>query len=65
MTERIVTTLRLPPDVKAFHEEEARHNMSSQNSEIVRALRAHMRTRAARSRRSTGEAHLYQSAQNA
>ncbi len=65
MTERIVTTLRLPPDVKAFLEEEARHNMSSQNSEIVRALRAHMRARTTRTRRSSTGAQIEQSAQGA
>lgn len=50
MSQKIATTLRLPPDVKAYLEEEARHNMSSQNSEIVRALRAQMRAKAARNR---------------
>jgi len=38
-----VTTFRLPPDVKAFLEAEARENASSQNSEIVRAIRAAMK----------------------
>lgn len=43
MTQRTVTTLRLPADVKAFLEAEALENGSSQNSEIVRAIRAQMR----------------------
>lgn len=34
--------LRLPPDVKTWVEHEAKRNGSSQNSEIVRALRAAM-----------------------
>lgn len=57
MRERIVTTLRLPPDVKAFLEEEARQNMSSQNSEIVRALRAHMRSRGVLARHADSSHH--------
>jgi hypothetical protein len=39
------TSLRLPPDVKAFIEDEARENASSQNSEIVRAIRAVMKSK--------------------
>ena len=31
--------LRLPADLKAWIEEEAKRNASSQNSEIIRALR--------------------------
>lgn len=38
----ITTTMRLPLDVKAFLEEEAQLNSSSQNSEIVRAIRDRM-----------------------
>jgi hypothetical protein len=37
--------LRLPPDAKAFIEAEARENSSSQNSEIVRAIRAAMKAK--------------------
>ncbi|MER8511700.1 Arc family DNA-binding protein [Mesorhizobium sp. M1060] len=37
--------VRLPPDVKAFLKAEAKENASSQNSEIVRALRASMRAK--------------------
>lgn len=36
------TTLRLPLDVKAFIESEARKNASSQTSEVIRAVRAVM-----------------------
>ncbi len=39
--------IRLPLDVKAFIEAEAFENSSSQNSEIVRALRAAMKARGA------------------
>ena len=39
------TSLRLPLDVKAFIEHEARENASSQNSEIVRAIRAAMKAK--------------------
>lgn len=37
--------IRLPPDVKAFIKAEAVDNASSQNSEIVRAIRAQMKAR--------------------
>lgn len=37
--------LRLPSDVKAYIEAEARENTSSQNSEIVRAIRAAMKSK--------------------
>ncbi len=37
--------VRLPPDVKAFIKAEARENASSQNSEIVRAIRAAMKAK--------------------
>lgn len=37
------TTLRFPPEVKAFIEDQARHNCSSQNAEIVRAIREQMK----------------------
>lgn len=37
--------VRLPPDVKAFLKAEAKENASSQNSEIVRAVRAAMRAK--------------------
>lgn len=37
--------IRLPMDVKAFIEAEARENASSQTSEIVRALRAAMKAK--------------------
>lgn len=39
--------LRLPADAKAFIEAEARENASSQNSEIVRAIRERMKTKGA------------------
>lgn len=38
-------TVRLPADAKAFVEAEARENASSQNSEIVRAIRAAMKAK--------------------
>jgi hypothetical protein len=34
--------VRLPPDVKAWVETQAQYNVSSQTSEIVRALRERM-----------------------
>jgi hypothetical protein len=37
------TRVRLPPDAKAFIAAQARENSSSQNSEIVRAIRAWMK----------------------
>lgn len=41
-------TLRLPSDLKSFVSSEAKKNFSSQNSEIVRAIRERMlRTRQA------------------
>ena len=43
-------TLRLPADAKAFVEAEARDNASSQNSEIVRAIRERM-TRVSKAKR--------------
>ncbi len=36
------SSLRLPPDAKAFIEMEAQKNASSQNSEIVRCIRERM-----------------------
>ena len=42
---KIPLQLRLPPDAKAFIEAEARENASSQNSEIVRAIRARMKAK--------------------
>ena len=42
---KVSTSLRLPPDAKAFIEAEARENASSQNSEIVRAIRAAMKAK--------------------
>lgn len=44
MTEPVVKfySLRLPEDVKTWLEREARRNLSSQNSEIVRAIRWRM-----------------------
>ena len=41
----IATSLRLPPDAKAFIEAEAQENASSQNSEIVRAIRERMKAK--------------------
>lgn len=41
--------VRLPPDVKAFVKAEAKENASSQNSEIVRAIRAAMKAKGAAS----------------
>lgn len=43
----ISTSLRLPADAKAFIEAEARENASSQNSEIVRAIRERMKAKGA------------------
>ncbi|MBX3583675.1 MAG: Arc domain-containing protein [Rhizobiaceae bacterium] len=37
--------IRLPADAKAFVEAEAKINASSQNSEIVRAIRAAMKAK--------------------
>lgn len=42
MTERKPLQLRLPPDVKAWLATEAAKNGASQNSEVIRALRAAM-----------------------
>lgn len=39
--------IRIPPDAKAFIEAEARENASSQNSEIVRAIRERMKAKGA------------------
>lgn len=39
--------IRLPPDVKAFVKAEAIENASSQNSEIIRAIRERMKTKGA------------------
>lgn len=39
--------LRLPNDCKAFIERQARHNVSSQNAEIVRCIRERMKSEAA------------------
>lgn len=39
--------IRLPSDAKAFVEAEARENAGSQNSEIVRAIRAAMKAKGA------------------
>ncbi len=41
------TSLRLPIDAKAFIEAEAAENASSQNSEIVRAIRERMKAKGA------------------
>lgn len=41
------TSLRLPADAKAFIEAEAKENASSQNSEIVRAIRERMKAKPA------------------
>lgn len=40
---KVLTTIRLPSDAKAFIEAQAKENASSQNSEIVRAIRAAMK----------------------
>ena len=42
MTDRKPMQLRLPPDLKAWLRAEAERNGASQNSEIIRALRAAM-----------------------
>ncbi len=42
MTERRPLQLRLPADLKAWLEVEAEKNGASQNSEVIRALRAAM-----------------------
>jgi hypothetical protein len=34
--------LRLPPDMKSWLEQEAERNFTSQNAEIVRAIRSRM-----------------------
>ncbi|MCB1439944.1 MAG: Arc family DNA-binding protein [Nitratireductor sp.] len=41
--------VRLPPEVKAFIKAEALENASSQNSEIVRAIRERMKRKGAES----------------
>jgi hypothetical protein len=41
--DRAEMLIRLPLDIKAWLEQEAVHNASSQNSEIVRALRHRMK----------------------
>jgi hypothetical protein len=45
--ETVSILVRLPPDVKHWLEREAARNAGSQNSEIVRSLRARMVTAAA------------------
>jgi hypothetical protein len=40
MSERKPMQLRLPPDLKAWLEGEADRNGASQNSEVIRAIRA-------------------------
>ena len=42
MTNRKPFQLRLPDDLKAWIEEQARLNGASQNSEVIRALRERM-----------------------
>ncbi len=42
MTDRRPLQLRLPPDLKAWLKAEAEKNGASQNSEVIRALRAAM-----------------------
>ena len=42
MIDRKPMQLRLPPDLKAWLESEASKNGASQNSEVIRALRAAM-----------------------
>jgi hypothetical protein len=37
--------IRLPPDVREFIRAEARENSSSQNSEVVRAIRERMKAK--------------------
>jgi hypothetical protein len=40
--EMVAVLVRMPPDVKRWLEREAARNAGSQNSEIVRSLRARM-----------------------
>lgn len=42
MTDRKPMQLRLPPDLKAWLKAEAAKNGASQNSEVIRAIRAAM-----------------------
>jgi hypothetical protein len=42
MREAVAMSVKVPPDVKKWLEREAARNLSSQASEIVRALRAKM-----------------------
>ncbi|MDP2051114.1 MAG: Arc family DNA-binding protein [Cypionkella sp.] len=42
MTERKPLQLRLPPDLKSWLKAEAEKNGASQNSEVIRAIRAAM-----------------------
>ena len=42
MTDRKPLQLRLPPDLKAWLKAEAEKNGASQNSEVIRAVRAAM-----------------------
>jgi predicted HicB family RNase H-like nuclease len=42
MIDRKPMQLRLPPDLKAWLHEEAARNGSSQNSEVIRAIRERM-----------------------
>lgn len=39
---KVTTTLRLPVDIKLFLDAQAELNASSQNSEIIRAIRERM-----------------------
>jgi Arc/MetJ-type ribon-helix-helix transcriptional regulator len=42
MTDRKPMQLRLPPDLKAWVQAQADKNLSSQNSEVIRAVRERM-----------------------
>jgi hypothetical protein len=42
--------LRLPPDMKSWLEQEAERNFTSQNAEIVRAIRSRMESENQRER---------------
>jgi hypothetical protein len=47
--EKTAVLVRLPHDVKAWIQREASHNGASQNSEIIRSIRARMETHQSRS----------------
>ena len=50
MSDEIRMTVRLPGDAEAFLASEARENFTSKNAQVVQAIRAAMKAKAAASR---------------